>query len=101
MLKFLPGIPLFLGVFTRRRGIRGGYGVWLEFLTRISMCWAVSPWGDCAIRGVCYVWGEVGVWFTFSRDPLVLGWPLGPYLEGLISPFLFCSWGRQAGGGLE
>ena len=43
-LKYLPGIPLFLGVFNRRWGIRGCCGVWMIILTRISLFWAVAPW---------------------------------------------------------
>ena len=35
--------------------------------------------------------------YIFARDPLDLGWSRGPYLEGRISPFLFCPWIWWAG----
>ena len=47
-----PGIPLFLGVFTRRCGIGGGCGVRLRILTRISLFWAMYNQGDHANKVV-------------------------------------------------
>ena len=45
--------PLVWGNFTRRRRIRGGCGVLMGILTRISLFWAMNPQGASANIGVC------------------------------------------------
>ena len=45
--------------------------------------------------------GRAGSGFDFSRDPLVLGRPQGPYLERRIHHFLFCPWNWWTGRSLE
>ena len=44
--------PLFWGVFTRRCGIVGGYGVRLIILTKIPLFWDMDPQGARANKGV-------------------------------------------------
>ena len=56
-LNFLPRIPFFSGIFSGRRGIRGGCGVWLRILTRISLFLAVAPCRACKNIGINFVWG--------------------------------------------
>ena len=96
-MKFLPGIPLFLGAFTRRCEIGGGGGVRLGILIGISLFWAMAPRGILQIEVFVLSRGREGSGLDFSRDPLVLDRTQVPYLEGRISPFLLCPWSRWAG----
>ena len=73
-MKFLPGITLFWGVFTRRCGVRRWCEVRLKILTRISLFLDMDPQGDRVNICVCPIYGEGGVRLkNLTSIPLFLG----------------------------